>query len=146
MSNVTQAKRCLRIRGIHDLETRQQALSVTCSSWSWSTMRSNISGGSLRERGIVVALHQPVPESGFDRTIPRELDSLTTHPQGRGPFGRRLVRETSLRRTLLSPPRLLPQLGRIYRQSISDLRSGSTRVFWSSSPILPDDYGHCDAD
>ena len=43
--NRTSAKRCFRVRGIHELETRQQVLSVVCSSHRWSTTRSSISGG-----------------------------------------------------------------------------------------------------
>ena len=54
-SNPTRAKRCLRVRGIHDLETRQHASSVVGSSCSWSTMRSSISGGRVHD--IVVILH-----------------------------------------------------------------------------------------
>ena len=51
--NSTLAKRILRIRGIHDLETRQHDLRVLGSSCRWSTMKSRISGG--REENIVVS-------------------------------------------------------------------------------------------
>ena len=44
------------MRGTHDLETRQHALSAVGSSCRWSTIRSSISGG--RERDIVVSLKE----------------------------------------------------------------------------------------
>jgi hypothetical protein len=68
------AKRCFRVRGIHDLETRQQALSVSSSSHRWSTMRSRISGGkghdmlvSGRVRQGVVVSHKLDLLSAVDR-------------------------------------------------------------------------------
>ena len=51
--NLTQSKRCLWVRGTHDLETREHALSAVGSSRRWSTMMSRISGG--RESNIVVS-------------------------------------------------------------------------------------------
>ena len=51
--NSTLSKRCLWVRGTHDLETRQHPLSAVGSSCRWSTMTSRISGG--RESNIVVS-------------------------------------------------------------------------------------------
>jgi hypothetical protein len=50
--NSTLAKRWVRVRWIHDLETTQQTLSVVGSSCRWSMMRSRTSGG--KEGDIVV--------------------------------------------------------------------------------------------
>ena len=47
------AKRYLRVRGTHDLETRQHASSVVGSLRSHPTMRSKISGGM--EQGIAIS-------------------------------------------------------------------------------------------
>ena len=46
------AKRYLRVRGTHDLETRQHASSAVGSLCSHPTMRSKISGGM--EQGIAI--------------------------------------------------------------------------------------------
>ena len=46
------AKRCFRVRGIHDLETRQQILSVSLASRRRSTMSSSSSVGR-RGSGIL---------------------------------------------------------------------------------------------
>ena len=51
--NSTLAKRCFRVRWIHDSETTQHVLSVVGSSHRWLTIRSRISDG--REHDIVVA-------------------------------------------------------------------------------------------
>ena len=58
------SKRCIRVRGTHDLETRQHALSVVGSSYRWSMMRSRISGG--REDDIAVSCQ--VRSASLDRT------------------------------------------------------------------------------
>ena len=54
--NLMEAKRCLRINGTHDLETRQHALSVVGSVRRLSTMRSRISG---RRGGDIVVSSEP---------------------------------------------------------------------------------------
>ena len=54
--NSTLAKRCIRARGAHDLETMQHVLSAVGSSYRWSMMRSRISGG--RKSDIVVLCHE----------------------------------------------------------------------------------------
>ena len=64
----TRAKRCLRVRETHDLETTQHVLSGVGSSCRWSTMRSRISGG--REDDMMVSvepLASAVSDAG-DRT------------------------------------------------------------------------------
>ena len=45
MRNATLAKRCLRVRGSQDLETRQQLLSASIVSCRWSMMWSSSSAG-----------------------------------------------------------------------------------------------------
>ena len=54
MWNVTLAKRCFRVRGTQDLETRQQRSSARLVSCRWSTMESSSSDGK-RGPDIVLA-------------------------------------------------------------------------------------------
>jgi hypothetical protein len=67
------AKRCFRVRGIHDLEMRQQALSVSSSSHRWSTMRSRISGGKGHDMLVSGRVRQGV----LRVVVPPKFDLLS---------------------------------------------------------------------
>lgn len=51
--NLTSTKRCFRVRGIHDFETRQQLPSVCPASCKWSTWWSSSSGGMFEFDTVV---------------------------------------------------------------------------------------------
>jgi hypothetical protein len=74
--NWTLAKRWVRVRWTHDLETTQQALSVVGLSCKWSTMRSRISGG---REDIVV--YPRTREVGTPVSV-----SVRLHGSGPGPL------------------------------------------------------------
>jgi len=57
VANQTLAKRCLRVRRIHDLETRQQFLSACFVSCRRSTMASNIPAGRWGS-SMMISVHK----------------------------------------------------------------------------------------
>ena len=77
--NVTRSKRYIRVRGTHDFETTQHALSVVGSSCRWSTTISSISGGRKR---VIVVVRQNFPSwFHFKRTRCVPFDGVRArHP------------------------------------------------------------------